>query len=70
MQSSAIYVIISFVAKFQAIVLIYTCLSGHAAGDIAVSVGGDSAGFQLNSCFQIVETCGMCYFFIGLVLTL
>lgn len=50
--------------------LIYTCLSGHAAGDIAVSIGGNSAGFQLNNCFQIVETCGICYFLIGLVLTL
>ncbi len=60
----------SFVAIFQATVLIYTCLLRHAAGDIAVSVGGDSAGFQLNSCFQIVETCGICYFLIGLFLTL
>ena len=60
----------SFVAIFQATVLIYICLFRCAAGDIAVSVGGDFAGFQLNSCFQIVETCGICYFFIGLVLTL
>ncbi len=60
----------SFVAIFQATVLIYTCLLRHAAGDIAVSIGGDSAGFQLNNCFQIVETCGICYFLIGLFLTL
>lgn len=60
----------SFVAIFQATVLIYICLFRCAAGDIAVSVGGDSAGFQPNSCFQIVETCGICYFLIGLFLTL
>lgn len=45
----------SFVASFQATVLIYICLSGHAAGDIAVSVGGGFRGFSAE---QLFSDCG------------
>lgn len=52
----------SFVAIFQATVLIYTCRFRHAAGDIAVSIGGDSAGFQLNNCFGLWKPAGYVIF--------
>jgi len=50
------------IANFLVTVLRYTCLSRHAAADIAVSIGGDSAGFQLNNCFGLWKPAGYVIF--------